>query len=134
MARILVADDDLDQLIMRKSLLEAGGHQVDMAMCTETTARLVERGGADLVIMDLRFANAEGEPDSREGLQLIRRIRDLGCRTPVIVLSGWPEDLYGQPEEKLVSRVIVKPVSMHALLEAIGELLERRTPPPSPQS
>jgi CheY-like chemotaxis protein len=121
-ARILVADDDLDQIILRKSLLEAGGHEVDIALCTETTAQLAERGEAELVIMDLRFVNAAGEPDSQEGLALIRRIRELGCRAPVIVLSGWPEDLYGQPEEKLVSKVIVKPVSSDALLEAIAEL------------
>ena len=123
MARILVADDDLDQAILRKSLLEADGHEVDVALCTETTARLVEEGGEDLVIMDLRFANAAGEPDSSAGLALIRRIRDLGYRAPVIVLSGWPEELYGQPEEKLVSRIIVKPVAMQVLLDAIGELL-----------
>lgn len=123
MARILVADDDLEQIALRKSLLEAGGHEVEIAMCPETTVRLVSLSGADVVIMDLRFANADGEPDSAEGLALIRRIRDLGYRAPLIVLSGWPEDLYGMPEEKLVSKIIVKPVSTHALLEAIGEVL-----------
>ena len=123
MARILVADDDLEQITLRKSLLEARGHEVNVAMCPETTAQLVARGGADVVIMDLRFANADGEPDSNEGLALIRRIRALGYRSPVIVLSGWPEDLYGLPEEKLVSKIIVKPVSTHALLDAIGEVL-----------
>jgi CheY-like chemotaxis protein len=122
-ARILVADDDLDQVILRKSLLEAGGHEVDVALCPTTTAELVQRGGAHLVIMDLRFANDSGEADSQVGLALIRRIRDLGYAAPVIVLSGWPEELYGEPEEKLVSRVMVKPVSMRALLEAIDELL-----------
>ena len=123
MARILVADDDLEQITLRKGLLEADGHEVDFAMCPETAVQLVSSGGADVVIMDLRFANAAGEPDSQEGLALIRRIRALGYRAPVIVLSGWPEDLYGSPEEKLVSKIIVKPVSTHALLEAIGEVL-----------
>ncbi len=122
MARILVADDDLEQLLMRKDLLEAGGHVVDVALCANTTAQLIEGGHADLVIMDLRFANAAGEQDSQLGLALIRRIRELGCRVPVIVLSGWPEDLYGQPEESLVSKVIVKPVPVHVLLDAIAEL------------
>jgi CheY-like chemotaxis protein len=124
-ARILVADDDLEQVHLRKSLLEVGGHEVDVALCPDATTELLKLGGTDLVIMDLRFANAAGVPDSREGLALIRSIRQLGCAAPVIVLSGWPEELYGQPEEKLVSRIIVKPATMQGLLDAIAEL----TPP-----
>lgn len=116
MARILVADDDLDQVTLRKCLLEAGGHQVDIALCVDSTLMQVEMGDADLLIMDLRF------PESLDGLALIRRIREMGCRKPVIVLSGWPEDLYGQPEESMVSRIMVKPVHMEELLQAVAAL------------
>ena len=117
MARILVADDDLEQVNLRKSLLEAGGHQVDIALCVQSTLLQVGMGGADLVIMDLRI------PDSTDGLALIREIRAMGCRKPVIVLSGWPEDLYDQPEEAMVSRVMVKPVPMMELLDAVASLV-----------
>jgi len=122
MARILVADDDLDQIKLRKALLEAGGHDVDIALSPTTTAQVLEHAAVDLVLMDLRFRNSEGEPDSREGLALIRRIRALGCQSPVVVLSGWPEELYGQPEESMVSRVLVKPISMAVLLQTVEEL------------
>lgn len=123
MPRILVADDDPEQLGLRKLLLEADGHAVSVALCAAETIRHLEQAAADLVIMDLRFPNPGGVPDSREGLALIRHIRESGCRAPVIVLSGWPEDLYGQPEEKLVSRIMVKPAGMGALREAIEELV-----------
>src|ERR1035437_1697622 len=123
-----MADDDLDQLVVRKPLLEAAGHEVAVAACPSDTLRELERSAADLVIMDLRFPNAAGQPDSREGLALIRRIREAGCRAPVIVLSGWPDDLYGQPEEKMVSRVMVKPVGMAVLLETIAELTSASAP------
>jgi DNA-binding response OmpR family regulator len=56
-------------------------------------------------------------------MALIRRIRHLGYRAPVIVLSGWPADLYGQPEERLVSCILLKPVSIRELLHAIRGLL-----------
>src|SRR5438132_12880097 len=102
MCRILVADDDQEQLDLRKLLLEAAGHVVARALDPRETIRLVQEGDAELVIMDLRFPNAAGTPDSAEGLALIRGIRAAGCRAPVIVLSGWPDDLYGQPEEQLV--------------------------------
>jgi hypothetical protein len=40
----------------------------------------------------------------------------------VIVISGWPEDLSGTPEERMVSRVMQKPVAIESLLGAIAEL------------
>jgi DNA-binding NarL/FixJ family response regulator len=101
---------------------------VAVADCPAETLLQLERSGAELIIMDLRFPNASGRPDSREGLSLIRRIRESGCQSPVAVLSGWPEDLYGQPEEALVSRVMVKPVGMAVLLELIEELTSASAP------
>jgi hypothetical protein len=54
---------------------------------------------------------------------LIRELRNSGCTAPLMVLSGWPEDLDGQPEEKLVTRVLPKPVSPPDLVNAVGALL-----------
>lgn len=79
-------------------------------------------------MMDLRFPNAAGQPDSREGMALIRRIREAGYRLPVVVLSGWPEDLYGEPEGAMVSRIMVKPVGIHLLLETIAKLTSASAP------
>jgi two-component system, cell cycle response regulator DivK len=123
MSRILVVDDDAVQLDLRKQLLEVAGYQVETALSAQQTERRLERAPADLVILDLRFPNALGVPDAQEGLALIRRIRDLGCRVPVIVLSGWPDDLYGEPEERLVSCILVKPVKTREFLDAIRGLL-----------
>lgn len=114
MARIVVADDDLEQVTLRKQLLEQGGHRVDIALCVESTLFQVESGDADLVIMDLRF------PETRDGVALIHRLRQMGWQKPLIVISGWPEDLYGQPEEAMVSRIMVKPVPMAELLDAVA--------------
>jgi CheY-like chemotaxis protein len=127
-SRILVADDDQEQLVLRKTLLEAAGHEVVVAACPFETLRHLERSAADLVIMDLRFPDAAGKPDSREGLALIRSIREAGYRSPVVVLSGWPEDLYSQPEEEMVSCVMVKPVGIPVLLETIEELTSASAP------
>jgi CheY-like chemotaxis protein len=120
-SRVLVADDDAAQLELRAKLLEAGGHQVSLACCPAETLRLLP--SADVVVMDLRFRNARGEPDAQEGLLLIRDIRESGSALPVIVLSGWPQDLEGTPEERQVSRVMVKPVGLAALLAAIEALI-----------
>ena len=123
MHRILAADDDVLQLELRKTLFEGEGHEVVAALTTRQTAREVKRGPIDLVVMDLRFPNAEGKADCREGLQLIRWIREIDSRVPIIVLSGWPEELEGRPEEQMVSRVMMKPVKAAMLLDAARELL-----------
>lgn len=121
MSRILVVDDDVVQLDLYKQTLEIAGYQVEVALTASQTVRRI--ANTDLVIMDLRIPNELGESDAREGMALIRHIRDLGCQAPVIVLSGWPEDLYGQPEEQLVSCILVKPVGTRELLHAMRELL-----------
>ena len=121
MARILVVDDDASQLELRCQLLAAGGHETVPAFSPSEALRQVV--SADVVMMDLRFPNARGEDDPAEGLALIRHIRDIGNRTPVIVLSGWPEDLESRPEAQLVSRVLLKPIGLEALLQAIADAL-----------
>jgi len=123
LSRILIADDDVIQLDLRKMVLEIAGHHVDVAVSAIGVIRHIESEQADLVIMDLRFPNTIGEPDASEGMALIRRIRELGCATPVIVLSGWPEELYGKPEERMVSRILMKPVMTLTLLETIREVV-----------
>ena len=63
-----------------------------------------------------------GMPNLANGLALIRRIRESGYEKPVIGVSGWPEALYEQPEERMVSRVLVKPVPIPELFRIIREL------------
>jgi CheY-like chemotaxis protein len=116
MARILVADDDVEQVTLQRRLLESLGYQVDTALSPAETLRQLGRLVPDLIVMDLRF------PTAAEGLALIRAVREAGYRRPVIVLSGWPDDLYGASEEPMVSRIVVKG-SVRALLETIEELL-----------
>ena len=128
MSRILVVDDDADQLVVRKAVIESAGHEVVVAECPSEALRELERSAPGVVIMDLRFPNATGQSDSREGMALIRRIREAGYRVPVVVLSGWPEDLYGEPEEEMVSRIMVKPAGMRLLLETIAELTSTSAP------
>ena len=115
-ARILLADDDREQLLLFQMLLESAGHSVEMAFDPAEMLRRLETG-PHVLVMDLRF------PDTRVGLALIRRIREQGSTLPVIILSGWPEDLYGQLEEAMVQQILVKPIGAGDLLKAIGALV-----------
>jgi CheY-like chemotaxis protein len=113
--RILLVDDDFAQLDMRKSLLECSGHSVRAAFSPFDALRHIATGWPDLLIFDLRMPAAE------DGLRLIRDVRESGCLTPIIMLSGWPDDLYERPEAREISRVIVKPAPILDILQAIAE-------------
>jgi CheY-like chemotaxis protein len=123
MYRILAADDDPIQLDFRKIILESAGHSVVPTLSVRATTRELEQGRFDLIIMDLRFPNIHGEAKPSEGLRLIRQIRNLNPTVPIIVISGWPADIEGEPEEQLVSRVLLKTSTPAVLLQAAKELL-----------
>lgn len=105
MVRVLVVEDELDQLVLRRQLLEHGGYEVFTA---QTAAEaLVRLAGCQVVLMDLRIPRLE------DGLELIRAAR----LTPaaVIVLSGAESEV---PIE--VAEFLVKPCSSRKLLDAVA--------------
>ena len=113
MCRLLVADDDAQQLGIRKLLLEAAGHEVAVAEDLPEARRLLEQLRPDVLVMDLRL------PKLKDGLSLIRCVGERSLAAKIIVLSGWTEELCDLPEEKLVCRVLGKPIRNVLLLEAI---------------
>jgi CheY-like chemotaxis protein len=117
MCRLLLADDDVQQLGIRKLLLEAGGHQVFVAKDAPAARRLLEELLPDVMVMDLRL------PKLKDGLSLIRCVDELGLSAKIIVLSGWIEELCDLPEQKLVCCVLGKPLRNEYLLEAINAAL-----------
>lgn len=114
MCRLLIADDDVQQLTIRKLLLEAAGHEVTVAEDAPETRRLLAELRPDVLVMDLRL------PDLEDGLSLIRLVDEQRLAAKIIVLSGWTEELCDLPEEKLVSCVLGKPIRNEHLLEAIN--------------
>jgi DNA-binding response OmpR family regulator len=116
LARILFADDDREQLQVFQLLLESQGHEVLLAACAAEVLALLDGPPPGLLIVDLRF------PSCADGLALLRGIRAAGCAMPIILLSGWPDEIQGAPELQLVSRVMVKPPRVPELLQAIDSL------------
>jgi DNA-binding response OmpR family regulator len=113
MSRVLLVDDDVDALALRKLIFEHNGHQVDSAL---TAAHARERFHAEppeSVILDLRL------PDPKDGLALIREFRAAAPGVKIIVLAGWCADLEGRSESALVDLILSKPVRSEVLLSAI---------------
>lgn len=118
-------EDDVQQLAIRKLLLEAAGYDVAAAEGAAEARRLLEELRPDLLLMDLRL------PKLKDGLSLIHCVEQQKLPCKIIVLSGWFEDLCDLPEEKTVSRVLGKPIRNDYLLEAINAVISwpARNPP-----
>jgi CheY-like chemotaxis protein len=103
MARILVVEDDPDQLEMRKLILEHAGYEV---VAAHNAAQAIDHlSGCQLVVMDLRL------PTQEDGLRLIQA---ASGSAKIIVLSGDADT------DLPVDEFLTKPCSSKKLLETIA--------------
>jgi CheY-like chemotaxis protein len=116
MPRVLVVDDDADQLRVRARLLELAGHRVAAASTASEALRLLEEFQADVMVTDLRL------PTLDDGVALIRAAGERPAAPRIVVLSGWPQQLDERPERRRVARVLLKPARYADLLEAIRQV------------
>src|SRR5437667_12324145 len=78
LGRVLVVDEDGDDLDFYSSLLEAGGYNVLRSNCHERAIQLVEQ--CDFILV------SQGGP-SFEGRCVLERAREMPVSTPVLVLA-----------------------------------------------
>ncbi|MCS7310826.1 MAG: response regulator [Armatimonadetes bacterium] len=115
--RILMVDDDEAVRTAIQHLLEADGHRVQAAPTAETALTEFQRERYDLVILDLGMPHMDG-------LSLARRLKDLSPNIPIILLTGWGEQVReDRPPE--VDTVLAKPVRRSTLRSAIAQLVRR---------
>jgi uncharacterized protein (TIGR00251 family) len=101
--KILLADDDADQLELRCSLLQSSGFET-IAVTSEAQAlREATVEAPECAVVDLGFPTVEA------GLRLIRGLKQLNAAIHVFVLTGYdPGRLDRCPEKSLISGVITK--------------------------
>jgi DNA-binding response OmpR family regulator len=113
MARVLLVDDDVDALEVRKLIFEKDGHHVVAASSADSAREQFLAASPDSVILDLRL------PDPEDGLALIREFRAASRQVKIVVLAGWCADLDDRSERALVDVILAKPVRSEVLLGAI---------------
>ncbi|MFB3829669.1 MAG: response regulator [Bryobacteraceae bacterium] len=116
MSRVLVLDDDPEQVALTRLMLKSAGHEVLTAPDTRSAAAQAFEGAPDVLLMDLNV------PRASDGRGLIRDLKARGFKGRIVVFSGWPEELYGTPEAQAVERILPKPVAMATLMAAVRKL------------
>jgi two-component system copper resistance phosphate regulon response regulator CusR len=122
---LLLVEDEMDiQSFLRRSLEEAG-YQVEAAPDGKTAERLAIENTFDILIVDL------GLPD-QDGISLILRLRQLGLKAPVLILSARRSvDDRVRGLEQGGDDYLTKPFALAELLARVRNLLKRNSPPAS---
>jgi len=121
-ARILLVDDNKLGLIARRSVLEELGHRITTASEGAEALEHFSRGKFDLLITDYKMPRMNG-------LELIRKVRELDSKVPVILISGYAEAL-GLTEANSGADAVI-PKSAHEvqhLVRSVNRLLRRAAP------
>ena len=120
--QLLLVEDELEiQSFLKHSLAEAG-YQVEAAADGKTAERLATDGRHDVLVVDL------GLPD-QDGINLILRLRQLGVKAPVLILSARRSvDDRVRGLEQGGDDYLTKPFALAELLARIRNLLKRSAP------
>jgi CheY-like chemotaxis protein len=121
---ILVAEDDADNRVVLRTLLELRGYGVVEAADGHEAVEVARRSRPDLILMDLKMPSLNGLAATRA----IRQQPDARLsRTPIVALSA-----YDPARHRAVAIAagcndyLVKPVDYDHLEEVIGTLLAPR--------
>lgn len=119
--RLLVVEDELEiQSFLTHSLTDAG-YRVEAAADGKTAERLAQESTHDVLIVDL------GLPD-QDGISLILRLRQLGVRAPVLILSARRSvDDRVRGLEQGGDDYLTKPFALAELLARLRNLLKRNS-------
>ena len=83
---ILIIDDDSSIRLSIGLMLKQGGFESEAASTEADALTLVRRPDLELVILDM---NLTLSTTGRQGIELLRKIRILAPKVPVIMLSAW---------------------------------------------
>jgi two-component system copper resistance phosphate regulon response regulator CusR len=119
--RLLLVEDEVEiQSFLQRSLTEAG-YQVEAAGDAKTAERMTIESTHDVLVVDL------GLPDE-DGLSLILRLRRLGLRAPVLILSARRSvDDRVRGLEQGGDDYLTKPFALAELLARLRNLVKRNS-------
>ncbi len=118
---ILIIDDDPSVTASLGLLLKQAGRPFTTACGPDEALAALRRVRFDLVLQDMNFSR---DTSGREGLDLLRRVRELRPEIPVILITAWGSiPLAVEGLRAGASDFITKPWSNSHLLQSVETLL-----------
>lgn len=121
--RILAIEDDALNRRVVRDMLSVAGVAMDEADSAEAGLRMIDEDRFDVILMDLRMPGMDG----LEAISHIRRRQDEKGELPIIVITADAAvGLRARCIEQGADELLLKPVAMEELFDAIGRVLASR--------
>jgi len=124
-AMIYVVDDDYDVRTSLRFLLETEGFEVRTFRSGSALLGSATRNQADCLVIDYKMVELDG-------LELATRLRRLQVSTPIILITGYPdENISAKATSAGVRQVLLKPNLEDSLIDCVRNAIDtpRTTPP-----
>ena len=118
LARVLLVDDDPTSRLTLKTVLEAGGYNVDAAASAAEAVGKLDEGEYELVLSDLQMESPEA------GLQVIAHARMMVYKPATALITT-----YQNSEPAPASRqnsIFIEPEDVPELLGKVADLISQR--------
>lgn len=121
--RVLAIEDDALNRRVVRDMLSVAGVAMDEAASAEVGLTMIDDDNFDVILMDLRMPGMDG----LEAINHIRARRDAKGKLPVIVITA---DAAADLRDRCIAQgaddLLLKPVAMEDLFDAIGRVLASR--------
>lgn len=119
MVKILIVEDEPQMRLGLKDNFEFEGYQVDFAEDGEQGLAAVQKNSYDLIILDVMLPKISG-------FDLLKKMRNQGNNTPVIMLTAKGEEIDRVLGLELgADDYVTKPFSLRELLARVKAILRR---------
>ncbi len=124
-ANILVVDDDTDVLTAMRLLLKSKAKNVVIEQNPGNISSLIQREKFDVIILDMNFTSVIHT--GNEGVFWLKKIKEIDKDVSVILITAYGDlDLAIRSLKQGASDFLVKPWKNDKLIEAIGEILDKK--------
>ncbi|MBI4596621.1 MAG: response regulator [Candidatus Tectomicrobia bacterium] len=116
---ILIVEDNQQAREVLKEIISSNGYAATLAKDGREALSAIQRQRFCLIFLDLRLPEVNG-------VDLLRKVKETTSGVPVIVVSGYPEDLLQlRNKDMWPEMVISKPFKISQIREALSLLKER---------
>jgi signal transduction histidine kinase/ActR/RegA family two-component response regulator len=121
--RLLVVDDDADNLEAIRWVLQDLGQSVDVAASGDEALEFLSKGRRyDLILCDVGMPNMNG-------WQVAEHVRRVAPDARFLLLTGWAQEISkDDPKRKLVDGILAKPLDLPGLRRVLDDRLGEPVP------